>query len=202
MTAIPLYLDAVTRLPGDPLAWVVHAFHENNPTLTQREIAESLGVVTATVARAERRLRSAELITKPRVAARAPERAPDSPARAQPRGKRAPARGSSRAGERSSSNHLFPSGTASDDAPERDAVALVRRVWTEKNPKPVTNFGRIVNLMQKFIDAGWEHEAIVRAMVEAPTISEGWVETWLRRNTKPPRPVEQNRDKPTGRVQL
>lgn len=198
MTAIPLYLDVVARLPGDYFAWVVHAFLEEDPALTQVVLAEQLGVAPGTVQRAVKRLRDAELLGEARASARLPRASDRAPAR----GRRASVIGSSRAGERSSSNELFPTGTAPKGAgSSSDAVRVCQRVWTEKDPKPVMNFGRAVKLAQRFLDAGWHEDYLVRGMVEAPTISDGWVESWLRRN-QPRLPIEQDRDAPTGRVKL
>lgn len=89
---------------------------------------------------------------------------------------------------------------------------IAQAVWSASNPKPAQPFIAIAKIAERFLKAGHSVEAITAAMLDAPTISIGWVESRLNRDRKPsggkvlPMPtlgrVDTDRDKPTGRVTL
>lgn len=219
-------LDVMQVLPGDHLAVVVKMLLDAaEEPITQRELAEYCAVDRGTVRRAMTRLADAGLIERPK---RGPKRCTHAPsdgaparainprdgalARAMPGSDGAPARAIGDEDEglsSSSSNELFPSGIAAASAAVKvpnPAVETVRAAWHQLDPKPVMAFGRIVKIAQRFLDAGWSSEDVTAALVASPTIGEGWLESWLRRNRRrgasPAVDEQARRDAPTGRIKL
>lgn len=109
------------------------------------------------------------------------------------------------------SNNGTPNG---DESPEGDppaiedpARAITVAVWEASSPKPATPFIGVVKIARRLLDAGHDPDAITAAMIAVPTISTRWVEAELNRSSRPRppatlRPVDDDRDAPTGRIAL
>lgn len=197
-------------------------------TSKNRELAAVLGVNEGTVRRALSRLRKRALVrgdsrsgfvlehVESRVSARAPVR--DStedraPARAheravtaeQPRASARKTASRARAGDPLFQVSTKDLETAPTTPARGDARAITTLVWDLKNPKPAVPFPGVVKIAQRFVDAGYEDEDIVRAMVAVPTISTGWVEAELAKRVKrapSSRPVDNDREGTRGRIKL
>lgn len=95
-------------------------------------------------------------------------------------------------------------GVVAQSKPEHE---VARRVWEGKNPKPAIPFIAVRKIAARFLERGWPPDAIVDAMLEAPTISIGAVELQLNRRRAPTRPptqdrrVDTNRSAPSGLVE-
>lgn len=77
------------------------------------------------------------------------------------------------------------------------AQAIARAVYDGRNPRPVMPFPALIVMARRFLEAGHPDVALQRAMVDAPTITNGAVEFALnrggRRQIPPPM---QDRDLP------
>ena len=108
-----------------------------------------------------------------------------------------------------------PSNTQADtQPPAADAAAsVIHAVYAAKQaagaPAPAVPFPGLVKIARALLDAGWPAEEIQRAMIAVPTISTRWVEAELQRGrgggtagAPPGRPVDTDREAPTGRLDL
>lgn len=82
--------------------------------------------------------------------------------------------------------------------PSGDAAA--RAVWESKSPRPAIPFVAVRTVASKLLEAGWGEDAVVKAMIAAPTISIRSVEIVLNRGRGARSPKLVDRDGPVGQV--
>ena len=89
---------------------------------------------------------------------------------------------------------------------ETEAREIVGRVWQARAMPPAQPFVAIVKIVEALLGAGWPGPDVERACTAVPTISSRWVEAWLnesRGTSSGPRArIDDDRDRPTGRVNL
>lgn len=172
----------VAALPGEPVAWLVHAVRAVDPKATQAGIARQFGVNRNTIHRAVDILVGIEDVLQNEARSKAAPRSES----------QHPSRARDPLPETRDNNNdpLAPDGATAAfeglDPPvdvrqllKEAAHAVAAEVWKMKNPRPATPFIAVQKIAARFLDAGHDHDAIVAAMVAVPTISIGWVEARL-----------------------
>lgn len=86
------------------------------------------------------------------------------------------------------------------------ARELVGRVWENRSPRPAGKFMTLVNRACALLDAGHAPERVEAAFMQAPTVTVRACEFWLNnghaKSAGQAAVVDEDRDGPTGRVEL
>lgn len=74
---------------------------------------------------------------------------------------------------------LFGEGEAKPEGPSSEAWGVARAVKSDRKPEPRMRVTQMAALVQSLLDAGHSIEAVLAAMLTAPTVSQGSVEIEL-----------------------